>query len=705
MKYSLNGKWKFFVDEDDSGKEEEIYSLSWLNEKYESLEHITVPSNYNTKEGLDKYAGSVWYFITLPELPIQPKTYDYYIEFEGSNYITEAWINETKIGTHEGGFLPFRFRFSPRNFSLKFDNYLAVRVDASYFKDGVPSNNTDWFNWGGIHRNVYIVVEQKTRIEDVKIKTTLPTKKLSKSIISIDYKINNPTLYLEQCYIRQIPPQIEYEIYYMGRYFGGLQQFNPILIETGVQDVNPESTKLDKILHDKDALREFFADAIEGVDEAKRQEDLELFFKTQEGKGKTREEFEDGREEEKDGSAQQKQSRKKKFGLEDSAVKNTILVSMENPSIWTPETPELYRVKLILNGTEKENIYNFGIRQIEIRGTNVFLNHKPIKIKGASLHEELMPYGRHYPLEERRKDLIGMKNMGFNALRTAHYSHDESLIRLADEEGLLIFEEIHLYWDCEFGNRKTVKVALSMIRDLIKRDINHPSVIAWSVGNEVPTERRDCVQTIRMLMKAARKYDDTRLVTYVSNRYMGDTLRREADICCQNAYFGWYFATVYQLNFMLDVMYQTAPNKPWLITEFGAGAKYGVIDKNIKFSEENQARIISYQIQVLNSKPYMSGWFIWIYRDFRSHLRTNKYQQGFNRKGLVDEKNRKKLMARVMPQYVHRKLKKIRHYRGLAHMFALLLRWFERFFFRFFAPIGYKIQRKMNEKYYSSERT
>ncbi len=702
MKSLLNGTWKFAVDESDTGKNQGVNTLSWVNANYNDLEDIVVPSNYNTKKGLDKYAGTVWYFRTLPEIPVQPKSYDYYIEVKGSNYFTEAWINGNKIGHHEGGFLPFRFKFSPNLFSLKVENYLMVRVDSSYFKDGIPSDNTDWFNWGGIHRDVSIIIKPKTRLKDIKIKTKLPTKKHDKAIISVDYTINKSSLYLEQCYIRQDAPQIEYELCYLGRFFAGQQQFNKVLLQTGTQDVNPESGNLKKILHNGEAVKEYFSDVLESIDEAKSQEDLENFF-TIEEQHPTRKSMElKGKK--KNITKSNKEIRQSLRQIEESEVSNAILITLENPSLWTPNNPELYELKIKLNGSEEEEVHRFGIRQINTKGSNIFLNHKPIKIKGASLHEELMPYGRNYPVEERRKDLISMKSLGFNALRTAHYSHNEILIDIADEEGLLVFEEIPLYWDCSFSNEHTVKLAASMIRDLIKRDINHPSVIAWSVGNEIPTERLDCQRTITLLMDLARNYDNSRFVTYVSNRYMGDTLRRKADITCQNGYFGWYVASVYQLNFVLDVIYQTSPKKPIILTEFGAGARLGVRDPNIKFSEDNQARIISYTIQVLNSKPYVAGWFVWLYRDFRSHLRTNDYQEGFNRKGLVDEKNRKKLIARVMPEYVDRKLPSIRNYRGIAHLFSLLMRWFERFFFRFFAPIGYKIQRQMNKKYYSSER-
>jgi beta-glucuronidase len=272
-----------------------------------------------------------------------------------------------------------------------------------------------------------------------------------------------------------------------------------------------------------------------------------------------------------------------------------------------------------------------------------------------------------------------MKELGFNALRSAHYSHDEILATLADEVGLLLLEEIPLYWDCDFANPRVQRLAARMLRDLVSRDYNHPSVVIWSVANEIPVEDLACSRLMVTLMTLVKKWDPTRLVTYAGNRDVGDTTRRACDVNMVNCYYGWYYLTVYNASFFLDAMYSVHQNSPWIISEFGAGAKRGLRDPGNQFSEDHQARTLSYQIQLFNSKPYLAGWFIWIYRDFRSHLRTNQYQQGFNRKGLVDELNRPKLMARVMPRYVKRTLPGHRMHRFLPHLYALVTRYLSRF--------------------------
>lgn len=331
----------------------------------------------------------------------------------------------------------------------------------------------------------------------------------------------------------------------------------------------------------------------------------------------------------------------------------------ENPELWDPENPYLYYLKIFDKNTN-EKIYetSFGIREIEVKGRYIYLNKNKILLKGASLHEELMPFGRTIPYKERERDIKSMKSLGFNALRTAHYSHDEMLIEIADKEGILILEEIPVYWACNFKSQETFRTAAKMMRSLIKRDINHPSVIWWSVGNEIPIERPEVSKFIKRLMNWVRLYDNTRIVTYVSMKLFTDLTRRYADVATINFYFGWYIGSTRLISLMLDVMRTPTFNKPWIYTEFGAGAKYGFHDSwnnQTKFSEEKQLHVIDYSIRTFNAKDYIAGWFIWIYRDFRSFLRQNEFQEGYNRKGIVSEKNEKKLISYRIPQILNKK--------------------------------------------------
>jgi beta-glucuronidase len=236
------------------------------------------------------------------------------------------------------------------------------------------------------------------------------------------------------------------------------------------------------------------------------------------------------------------------------------------------------------------------------------------------------------------------------------------LLEIADKLGLLILEEIPVYWDCNYKSRKTFKLAAKMLVNLIKRDYNHPSVIWWSVGNEIPTHKRECAKFIENLMILAKKHDSSRIVTYVSRKLTSDLLRRKGDVAALNTYFGWYFGAMKMLSLILDWIRTPVLNKPWIFTEFGAGAKFGYRYKGKnppKFSEEYQLVLLDQTIKTINSKEYFNGWFIWIFRDFKTILKNNIYQQGFNRKGIVSEKStEEKLIYYHLPKILNKKRKK-----------------------------------------------
>jgi beta-glucuronidase len=351
---------------------------------------------------------------------------------------------------------------------------------------------------------------------------------------------------------------------------------------------------------------------------------------------------------------------------------NEFSFELENPKLWNPDHPELYKLEMHLVGTNEQKSVQFGVRSIQSTKNGLFLNNMRIKLQGISLHEEQVPYYRTMSTDIRQRDILAIKELGFNALRTAHYPHDESLIELADREGLFILEEIPVYWGVAFDDPEVFKTAAHMLRTLIFRDYNHPSVIMWSCGNEIPVSNLACSRFIKNLMRYARTLDTNRLISYVSMNMFTDRVRRKSDINCINTYFGWYYLAHRSFGFLLDTIRYTNSKKHWILTEYGAGAKLGFhkpLRSAFKFSEEYQASLISHHIKTMNSRDYMAGWFIWIYRDFKSHMRLNPYQSGYNRKGIVDEYNKKKLIAKIMPKIIRKHSQKIRNHNIFAAIF------------------------------------
>jgi len=597
VKISLNGNWKYKCDSEQAGELDNWYNPVFITKNWDILPDYKLPACWNTiiEGGIlqyDRYEGYFWFFhqFTLEQIE---KNRDYFLSFKGVNYYCKVWINGTYLGDHQGGFLPFQLKI-PISILDK-TNFIAVEVENFRKFDRIPALQFDWYNWGGVHRDINLMIEPQRRIEWIHIITEEFTEASAR--LMINYKLTQKS-------------SIQWRV---------LQNLKAIL---------------------------------EGYIENKQ-----------------------------------------------SQGKFSLIIS--NPEAWSPDSPFLYEFEAQIDDSEYSYSTKFGIRTIEVRQSGIYLNNKLMKIRGVSMHEELMPYGRTIPKEERWKDLKRMKELGFNSLRTAHYSHDEKLIALADEVGILILEEIPVYWFCDFKNPKVLKLALSMMKGLIYRDFNHPSVILWSCGNEINVEHRACYRFMHQLMQSAKKLDPSRIVTYVSSRMFSDQLRCKSDLPCLNTYFGWYYLSERNLNRVLDFIHQTAPTKPLLITEFGADAKYGFLSKQFqKFSEEKQASILSESIRTFNSKEYIAGWVIWIYRDFRSPIRMNQYQQGFNRKGIISDKNEPKLIAKVIKNLLWEKPKKrvirlfARYYIFLKPIELL----FYGIFYEFFQNLFLK---KQFERYYS----
>lgn len=160
------------------------------------------------------------------------------------------------------------------------------------------------------------------------------------------------------------------------------------------------------------------------------------------------------------------------------------LVVDAKPQLWSPDDPKLYQVSLsCASDTLTDSI---GFREIRVEGLNILLNGKSIYLKGISLHEDHFVLGKTTNDQIIRDTINDLKEMHGNFFRLAHYPHTRRFAQIADEMGVLLWEEIPVYWDIDFSNPVTIKDAQNQLKELILRDRNRASVIIWSVGNENP---------------------------------------------------------------------------------------------------------------------------------------------------------------------------------------------------------------------------
>jgi beta-glucuronidase len=313
---------------------------------------------------------------------------------------------------------------------------------------------------------------------------------------------------------------------------------------------------------------------------------------------------------------------------------------------WGLNSPKLYDVEI---RTAQEVVKDrIGFRTIETKGQDILLNGKKVFLRGISMHEENPMDGtRNNSLADVRRMFSWVQELKANFVRLAHYPHNEHMPRLADELGILLWEEIPVYWTIQWENPETLQNAKNQLAEMITRDRNRASVIIWSMANETPvSESRN--QFLGKLVETARSLDDTRLISAAmevhqegNTKIMSDPFGTLTDITSFNQYHGWYGGDRDDFpNLEWDIHY----SKPVIVSEWGAGAKYGFhADKDTMWSEEYQEYLYQKTLEGIFNIPGLSGMTPWILADFRSPRRALPgIQDMWNRKGIISEGGHKK---------------------------------------------------------------
>jgi beta-glucuronidase len=561
---TLDGKWRVIVDPYENGaynyRREPFDAVAnptngyFLDRKpanasdlveydFDSSPTLMVPGDWNSQDDkLFWYEGTVWYR-TKFDFAARPGMRRQFLHFGATNYQADVYLNGAKLGRHVGGFTPFEFEVTGK---LKPDgNSLVVKADNTRHAEAVPTVNTDWWNYGGITRDVSLVETPAGFIRDYQLRLA-PARAGQGMRIAAHVQLDGATP--STAVTLEIP-------------------------EAGVR-----------------------ATAVAGADGA---------------------------------------------------------VSFELPAHklvpWSPENPRLYAVRL---STHDETLVDrIGFRSIEVRGTDILLNGKPVFLRGISLHEENpIRGGRAYSIEDARLLLGWAKELGCNFVRLAHYPHNEFMARVADEMGLMLWEEVPVYWTIQWQNPDTLANATAQLTELITRDRNRASVMVWSVANETPVSQARTT-FLKSLVDTARALDGSRLVSAAmevhadpadgNHRIVDDPLGAYTDLLSFNQYIGWYDGLPDKLK---DIRWTFGYDKPVVISEFGADAlqgKHG--DARTRFTEEYQEDLYRKTLAMLGKIPQWRGTTPWILVDFRSPRRPLPViQDGWNRKGLIGQNGVKK---------------------------------------------------------------
>ena len=552
---SLNGDWHVIIDPYFSG----LYDVNhqerrdgWFKDEhplpndnrlheydFEKSPTLRVPGDWNTQRAdLFFYEGTVWYQRDFDYLA--PSGHRTYLHVGAANYRSWFWVNGKKVCQHEGGYTTFDCDVTG---ALKpGSNTIVAAVNAERLHDGLPSLETDWWNYGGITRDVSLIDVPNAFIQQYDLHLDKGTRSVIEGWVQIM----------------------------------GAKPDMRVVVE--IPEIHAITSGIVRV----------------------------------------------------DGRA-------------------PISMQVHGLTLWSPESPKLYRVKLRAEKDELDE--EMGFKTIETHGSEILLNGRPIFLRGVSIHAEAPFRTGRANTEKDVTTLLGWaKELGCNYVRLAHYPHDSKMTRAADRMGLLVWSEIPVYWAIDFGNPAVLAKAKFMLHEEIDRDRNRASIGFWSIGNETPnTPER--LAFLTALASEVRSTDNSRLVTAAvlvrtdgNMNIIDDPLGRYLDVIGFNEYIGWYGAGTPSIAD--KSIWKVAEDKPLIVSEFGADAKAGLHGRSdTRWTEEYQQNVYEHQLHMLGRISQLRGMSPWVLMDFRSPSRQLPgIQDYFNRKGLISDQGEKKIV-------------------------------------------------------------
>ncbi len=339
----------------------------------------------------------------------------------------------------------------------------------------------------------------------------------------------------------------------------------------------------------------------------------------------------------------------------------------KNLKRWAPDAPVLYDIT-VSGGADKVD-ERIGFRNIEVEGTKILVNGEPQFMRCVSFHEEIpQRMGRACSKADAAMLLSEAKDLGVNMIRLAHYPQNEHTVRMAEEMGIMLWQEIPVWQGIDFANAETRAKAQNMLTEMIGRDKNRCAVGFWGVANETkPSAERD--DFLKSLLATGRSIDTTRLYVAAFDLLefdrgrgvfaMDDPFTENLDVVAVNKYLGWYHDWPVA---PADAVWVVNPDKPLIVSEFGGEALYGQEgsdDVASSWSEDYQARLYRDNLAMFENIPNLAGVSPWVLFDFRSPFRMHTVnQEGWNRKGLVSDRGQRKKAWYIMHDYYQNKRSK-----------------------------------------------
>ena len=595
----LHGQWSFAMDTREVGA-----TKGWYKDNYAvgAWDKVSVPHCFSVDPRYQFYTGTVWYRKSFPWQVQSGKRI--LLHFDAAYYATTVWLNNQKIGTHEGGYTPFHFDIT--DYLKSGENVLAVSVNNDTWQTGsIPGakdhgNANDpfpgWINYGGLIRPVYLTIEPELYLENLKIDAQ-PDLARGTATIRLQARVRNASS----------------------------------------QTQSPKLTT--SVLFGNQTLKLAWKNASASV-----------------VAGKT--------------------------GLLEAETS----LKATDVKLWSLDSPQLYQLQAVVGSDTLSS--SFGIRKVEVKNAQLLLNGQPIRLAGGNRVVDYPSLGSLEPDWLVEKDFRLMKEAGMEFHRLTHYTPSETFYDLADRYGMLIITEAG-NWQLtptQMDNDTIRQKFKQQFREMAERDWNHPSVIAYSVGNEYLSETPSGQRWTKDMMVYGKSLDPSRLFTFASMRLNilpakpEDEATQYCDFVSTNTYGN--HAKIF------DHIHALYPDKPILISEWGVRA-------DTPTGEAGQVSHLENVMAEIRKRPYIVGASWWSFNDYQSrHVGTNP--NGYRPWGLVGpERNKRPLYHAHRREMSPVTLEKVRFQAGGQGIHQLVVRVKNRSDFPAYASKNYTL--KMGE--------
>ena len=558
---SLTGEWSFSLDKENSGEQQ-----GWNNPAFDdsSWVKVVVPHTWNVMPEYSDYEGFGWYRRTFVA-PSETQRGNLRLRFDAVFYLARVWLNGQYLGQHEGGYTPFEFDITSVVKPGE-ENILAVQVDNLRTTNRIPvvirpDWSFDWWNYGGITRDVSLEFTSQAYIE-------------RQQIVSLPHL-------------------------------------------TGMNEA--DLAKVTATIKVKSASSRAFDGSISAdlLDDTTGKSILTSLA-----------------------------SVPVKIPANDS-VEVKVEVTISSPKLWHFDHPNLYRWSSSLLDTDG-NVFHtneaiIGIRSVELKDGYYYLNGEPIRLVGVTRHADSPGQGAAESVTAMAADYDDLKTLNEVLSRPVHYPQHKFIFDYADRKGILLIPEVPA-WQLtqeQMLSDQMRDLEKQQLREMILEDFNHPSVWAWSVGNEIESETGAGVDFVKEMVAYVKSIDPTRPVGFASNR-LGSRpwfdATEESDFVLMNQYFGTWVGPKQGLGPALDLIHKTWPKKTVIISEYGfephwndlwgpptsslnADDYYFVPEGTPANSEAADAvrrQLIQEQLEIFRSKPFIAGAVFWTYQDYRT---------------------------------------------------------------------------------------